>query len=91
MNRLSIFVVGGLVGSVAVYIKLFKSKATEAELSAGKRLKEVRQELEELKQNIHRKRILMLKVAAASTVAIYLTIQLRAFYSYLTSPIKNIK
>ena len=90
MGRFSaLAVAGGLIGSAALYYKYINGKAAKAELSAGKRLKEVRQELEDLKESIYRKRILMIKIAAASTAALYLTIRLRAFCAHATS--KHVK
>ena len=92
MNRFSALIVtGGLIGSAALYFKYVNGKVAKSELSAGKRLKEVKQELEDLKESIYRKRILMIKIAAVSTAAIYLSIRLRAFHEYATSPSKRIK
>ena len=87
MKPITIFLCGGLIGSAAVYLKFFSNKAKKAELS----VRQIKQELHELKESIQRKRILMLKVAAASTVAIYLMIKVRSLYMHMTSSFKQIK
>lgn len=70
-----------------MYLTVYRKKAREAEQAA----EEIKKELEALKANIWRKRVLMLKIAAVSTVTIYLTVKVRELYLYLTSSVKEIK
>lgn len=86
MRGITLLFCTGLIGSAAVYLTVYKKKAREAEQAA----EEIKKELDALRASIWRKRVLMLKVAAVSTVAIYVAVKVRQLYIHVTSP-KQIK
>jgi hypothetical protein len=81
MGRLLIFICGGVVGSAALCYHLYTRKSAEAD-----RLKH---EISRMQENIRKKRMLILKAASATAVAIVVIVKVRSIYSRIISHSKS--
>jgi hypothetical protein len=81
MGRLLIFVCGGIVGSAALCYHLYTRKSAEAD--------KLKHEILKMKENIRKKRVLILKAASATAVAVVVIVKARSIYSRVISHSKS--
>jgi hypothetical protein len=81
MGRLLIFICGGVIGSAALCYHLYTRKSEEAD--------KLKHEILKMKENIRKKRMLILKAASATAVAIVVIVKARSIYSRVISHSKS--
>lgn len=81
MGRLLVFICGGVVGSAALCYHLYTRKSEEAD--------KLKHEISRMKEDIRKKRIMMLKTASVTAVAIVAIIKARSIYLRLISHSKS--
>ena len=79
MKSLSLLLVGGLAGSAAVCYVLYSKKSPSIEVD------QLKEELSALKDQIRRRRILMIKSATACAVTLFIGYKARGVFLQLTS------